>query len=276
MDTLHAIVLGIVQGLTEFLPVSSSGHLQIVPWLFDWNDFDGDQDLETAFDVAVHLGTLVGAVAYLWRDVVRLSVAGAKMAFTRDATRDGRMAWMLVATMIPAGLVGVLLSGVRDALDDDIWLTATTLIIFGLLLLYADRIGGDRKFEAFGWRDAAIVGLAQACALQPGVSRSGVTVTAARWVGFERSDAARLVFLMSIPVIAAAGLYSFIDIGGVGGIPSGFRTAFVTGMIASAATGWVAVWGLLAFVRSRDFSPFVAYRVMLGISVFVVLAAGWR
>jgi undecaprenyl-diphosphatase len=276
MDTLHAIVLGIVQGLTEFLPVSSSGHLQIVPWIFDWNDFDGNQDLETAFDVAVHIGTLVGAVAYLWRDVVRLSVAGAKMAFTRDATRDGRMAWMLVATMIPAGLVGVLLSGVRDALDDDIWLTATTLIIFGLLLFYADRLGGDRKFETFGWRDAAIVGLAQACALQPGVSRSGVTVTAARWVGFERSDAARLVFLMSVPVIAAAGLYSFVDIGGVGGIPSDFRTAFLIGMISSAVTGWVAVWGLLAFVRSRDFSPFVAYRAMLGISLFVVLAAGWR
>ena len=276
MDTLHAIVLGIVQGLTEFLPVSSSGHLQIVSWIFDWNDFDGNQDLETAFDVAVHIGTLVGAVAYLWRDVVRLSVAGAKMAFTRDATRDGRMAWMLVATMIPAGLVGVLLSGVRDALDDDIWLTATTLIIFGLLLFYADRLGGDRKFETFGWRDAAIVGLAQACALQPGVSRSGVTVTAARWVGFERSDAARLVFLMSVPVIAAAGLYSFVDIGGVGGIPSDFRTAFLIGMISSAVTGWVAVWGLLAFVRSRDFSPFVAYRAMLGISLFVVLAAGWR
>lgn len=276
MDTLHAIVLGIVQGLTEFLPVSSSGHLQIVPWLFDWNDFDGNEDLETAFDVAVHLGTLVGAVAYLWRDVVRLSVAGATMAVTRKPTRDGRMAWMLVVTMIPAGLVGVLLSGVRDALDDDIWLTATTLIVFGLLLLYADRLGGDRKFETFGWRDAAIVGLVQACALQPGVSRSGVTVTAARWAGFDRSDAARLVFLMSIPIIAAAGLYSFIDIGGIGGIPSDFRTAFVIGMISSAVTGWVAVWGLLAFVRSRDFSPFVAYRVMLGVSLLVILAAGWR
>ena len=275
MDTLHAIVLGIVQGLTEFLPVSSSGHLQIVPWLFDWNDFDGNEDLETAFDVAVHLGTLVGAVAYLWRDVVRLSVAGATMAVTRKPTRDGRMAWMLVVTMIPAGLVGVLLSGVRDALDDDIWLTATTLIVFGLLLLYADRLGGDRKFETFGWRDAAIVGLVQACALQPGVSRSGVTVTAARWAGFDRSDAARLVFLMSIPIIAAAGLYSFIDIGGIGGIPSDFRTAFVIGMISSAVTGWVAVWGLLAFVRSRDFSPFVAYRVMLGVSLLVILAAGW-
>lgn len=276
MDTLHAIVLGVVQGLTEFLPVSSSGHLQLVPWLFDWNDFDGNEDLETAFDVAVHLGTLVGAVAYLWRDVVRFTGAGVTMAVTRKPTPDGRIAWLLVATMIPAGLVGVLLSGLRDSLDDDIWLTATTLIVFGLLLLHADRIGGTRRFETFGLRDATLVGLAQACALQPGVSRSGVTVTAARWLGFDRADAARVVFLMSIPVIAAAGLYSFLDIGGFDGIPSDFRGPFLWGMASSAVTGWLAVWGLLHFVRTRDFSPFVVYRVMVGLTVFGILAAGWR
>ena len=183
---------------------------------------------------------------------------------------------MLVATIIPAGLVGVLGSGVRDALDDDIWLTATTLIVFGLLLLYADRIGGNRSFESLTWRDTTILGLAQACALQPGVSRSGVTVTAARWVGFDRSEAARLVFLMSIPVIAAAGLFSFVDIGGFSGIPSDFRAPFLWGMASSAVTGWIAVWGLLAFVRSRDFSPFVVYRVLLGLTVFGILASGWR
>ena len=276
MDTLHAIVLGIVQGLTEFLPVSSSGHLQLVPWLFDWNDFDGNEDLETAFDVAVHIGTLFGAIAYLWRDVVKYAAAGVTMAVRRESTPEGRIAWMLVATIIPAGLVGVLGSGVRDALDDDIWLTATTLIVFGLLLLYADRIGGNRSFESLTWRDATILGLAQACALQPGVSRSGVTVTAARWVGFDRSEAARLVFLMSIPVIAAAGLFSFVDIGGFSGIPSDFRAPFLWGMVSSAITGWIAVWGLLAFVRSRDFSPFVVYRVALGITVFGILASGWR
>ena len=276
MPILHAIVLGIVQGLTEFLPVSSSGHLQLVPWLFDWNDFDGNEDLETAFDVAVHIGTLVGAIAYLWRDVVKYAAAGVTMAVKREPTPDGRIAWMLVATIIPAGLVGVLGSGVRDALDDDIWLTATTLIVFGLLLLYADRIGGNRSFESLTWRDTTILGLAQACALQPGVSRSGVTVTAARWVGFDRSEAARLVFLMSIPVIAAAGLFSFVDIGGFSGIPSDFRAPFLWGMASSAVTGWIAVWGLLAFVRSRDFSPFVVYRVLLGLTVFGILASGWR
>ncbi len=276
MDTLHAIVLGIVQGLTEFLPISSSGHLQLVPWLLDWNDFGDDEDLEKAFDVAVHLGTLVGAVAYLWRDVVRYVTAGVHDALARELTTDGRVAWLLLATVIPAAVVGVVGEGVIEALDDDIWLTGVTLIAFGLLLLVADRAGGGRPLEAFGWRDAALVGVAQACALQPGVSRSGVTVTAARWLEFERTDATRLVFLMSIPIIAGAGLYSFIDIGGLGGIPREFRAAFVWGTLASAATGWLAVWGLLRYVRTRGFAIFVAYRVVAGLSVLVILATGWR
>ncbi|MGI9621683.1 MAG: undecaprenyl-diphosphate phosphatase [Acidimicrobiales bacterium] len=276
MDALHAIILGIVQGLTEFLPISSSAHLELVPWFANWDDFEGNQDLETAFDVAVHLGTLVGAVAYLWQDVVRLTVAGVRTVVFRESSTDGRIAWLLVATMIPAAIVGVLASDLRDSLDDDIWLTGVTLIVFGLLLLYADRLGGDRSFETFGVRDAVVFGLAQACALQPGVSRSGVTVTAARWRLFDRSDAARLVFLMSIPIIAAAGLYAFVDIGGFSGVPADFRWAFFWGTVGSAITGWVAVWGLLAFVRRYDFTVFVIYRVLLGASVLTALATGWR
>ena len=276
MDTMHAIVLGMVQGLTEFLPVSSSAHLQLVPWLFGWDDFAGNEDLEKAFDVAVHMGTLVGAVAYLWRDVVRLTTAGVTMVVRRESTRDGTMAWMLLATVIPASLVGVFAGDLLEKLDDDIWLTATTLIVFGLLRLIADRLGGSRCAATMSWRDTAVLGLAQACALQPGVSRSGVTVTAARGLGFERADATRIVFLMSIPIIAGAGLYSFIDIGGLDGIPDDFRSAFLWGMAASAVTGFIAVWGLLRFVRSHDFTPFVIYRVLLGLSVFAILASGFR
>ena len=276
MDTLHAIILGVVQGLTEFLPVSSSGHLQLVPWLFGWDDFAGNEELEKAFDVAVHLGTLVGAVAYLRHDVIRYSRAGVTMAITRRPSPDGTVGWLLLATVIPAALVGVVAEGLIERLDDDIWLTAVTLIVFGLLLLAADRMGGQRSGGTFGWRDAAALGVAQACALQPGVSRSGVTVTAARALKFERADATRLVFLMSIPIIAGAGLYSFIDIGGLDGIPSDFRAAFLWGMVSSAVTGWVAVWGLLQYVRSRDFSPFVASRVIAGIAVLSIFATSWR
>ncbi len=276
MDTVHAIVLGIVQGLTEFLPISSSGHLQLVPWLFGWDDFGDNEDLEKAFDVAVHLGTLVGAVAYLWRDVVRYTRAALRDLGTRELSTDGRVGWLLLATVVPAAVVGVVGEGVIEALDDDIWLTALTLIVFGILLLGADRLGGSRPIDGFGWRDAALIGLAQACALQPGVSRSGVTVTAARGLRFERTAATRLVFLMSIPIIAGAGLYSFIDIGGLGGIPADFRAAFLWGMVTSAVTGWLAVWGLLRYVRTRGFSVFVAYRVVAGTSVLLVLATGWR
>ncbi len=276
MDTVHAIVLGIVQGLTEFLPISSSGHLQLVPWLFGWDDFGDNEDLEKAFDVAVHLGTLVGAVAYLWRDVVRYTRAALRDLGTRELSTDGRVGWLLLATVVPAAVVGVVGEGVIEALDDDIWLTALTLIVFGILLLGADRLGGSRPIDGFSWRDAALIGLAQACALQPGVSRSGVTVTAARGLRFERTAATRLVFLMSIPIIAGAGLYSFIDIGGLGGIPADFRAAFLWGMVTSAVTGWLAVWGLLRYVRTRGFSVFVAYRVVAGTSVLLVLATGWR
>ncbi len=276
MSDLHAIVLGVVQGLTEFLPISSSGHLQLVPWLVEWDDFGSDEDLEKAFDVAVHIGTLVGAMAYLWRDIVRYTLAGFRSAVTRESTQDGKIAWLLLATIVPAGLVGILGQGLIEALDDDIWLTGVALISFGLLLWYADRLGGDRPFDSFGWRDAAVVGLAQACSLQPGVSRSGVTVTAARWLGFERSDAARLVFLMSIPIIAGAGIYQFVDIGGFDGIPADFRSAFFWGTVTSAVTGWLAVWGLLAFVRRYGFFVFAAYRVILGVTVLTIVASGWR
>lgn len=276
MSNIQAIILGVVQGLTEFLPVSSSGHLQLVPWLFGWDLFEGDESLGTAFDVAVHLGTLIGVVAYFWRDILRYATAGLTMVARRESSRDGRTAWLLLATMIPASIVGVVGGDVLDALDDHIWLTGLTLIGFGLLLLVADRLGGTRTEDTFGWRDAAALGLAQACALQPGVSRSGVTVTAARALKFDRSDAARLVFLMSIPVIAGAGVYSFLDIGGMSGVPADFRTAFALGMISSAVTGWFAVWGLLQYVRKNDFTPFVIYRVALGLFVLTLVATGVR
>ncbi len=210
-------------------------------------------------------------VAYFWRDIIGYTNAGLTMVVKRESTREGRTAWLLLATMIPASIVGLLGGDILDALDDQIWLTALTLIGFGLLLLVADRLGGTRTEDTFGWRDAAALGLAQACALQPGVSRSGVTVTAARALKFDRSEAARLVFLMSIPVIAGAGAYSFLDIGGLSGVPADFRMAFLLGMISSAVTGWFAVWGLLQYVRKNDFTPFVIYRVGLGIFVLTRL-----
>ena len=227
MPILHAIVLAVVQGLTEFFPVSSSGHLAIVPWLFGWDDFAGQPELATAFDVALHLGTLAGAVAYFRKDLWRYATAGVAMVgdaeLRKNPTDDARIAWLLLFTAIPGAITGVLLGGVLDSLDDEFWFIGLMLIVFGLVLAWADRLAGSRPTEEF--RDALLMGAGQAFALQPGVSRSGVTMTVGRWLGFERQATVRISFLMSIPIIAGAGAYSLIEVLGAGGIPADMRPA---------------------------------------------------
>lgn len=278
MSVLHAILLGIAQGLTEFLPVSSSGHLQIIPWLAEWDDFEGRDDLKKAFDVALHLGTLVGLVACLRREVWALVRDGIAAVVSRRGpmTDEGRLAWLLVLATVPAAAVGVGLRSVIDEADDEVWLTAVMLAVFGVLLWWADRCQGRRETSAVGVRDALVLGLAQACSLQPGVSRSGVIITAGRLLRFDREAAARLAMLMSVPVIAGAGVYSFIDIGGWGGIPADARAAFAWGTVASAVTGFAAVKGLLALVRTRSFGPFAVYRVLVALLVLSLIAASVR
>ena len=278
MSVLHAILLGIAQGLTEFLPVSSSGHLQIIPWLADWNDFEGNDDLKRAFDVALHLGTLVGLVACLRREVWALVRDGIAAVVDRRSpvTAEGRLGWLLVLATVPAAAVGVGLRSVIDDADDEIWLTAVMLAVFGVLLWWADRRQGQRNTEDVGVRDAVLLGLAQACSLQPGVSRSGVIMTAGRLLRYDREAAARLAMLMSVPVIAGAGVYQFIDIGGWGGVPADARAGFAWGTVASAVTGFAAVKGLLALVRTRSFGPFAVYRVLVALLVFSLIAASVR
>lgn len=277
MPILHAIILGAVQGLTEFLPVSSSGHLAIVPWLFDWNDFD-DPEIQKAFDVAVHVGTLVAVLHYFRADVLRLVVGGWNALFRRreGVTADGRLAWLLVLSAVPAAIVGVAANSAIDALDDEIWLIAVMLIVFGVVLVIADRLPARRTAESFSKRDAIIIGLGQALALQPGVSRSAITITGGRGLGFDRESAARLAFLMSIPLIAGAAVFQLIDIGGPSGIPADLRWPFAVGIVSSAITGWLAVWGLLRVVKSRTFFGFAAYRVVAGVVVLGLLASSFR
>ena len=270
MPIIQAIVLGIVQGLSEFLPISSSGHLELTRWLFGWDALP--EELETAFDVAVHLGTLVGALAYLWRDVVRYTRAGLGPIVTRAPLgTDGRIAWALIVSAVPAGLTGVLLKDQIEDLDR-IWMIALMLIVFGVVLGIADRLPGDRTTEEFGVKEALAMGVGQALALQPGVSRSGVTISVSRWLGFGRDAAARLTFLMSLPVIAGAGVFALSDTS----IPSEFWPPFLWGMVTSAITGWIAVWGTLRLVRTHTFRPFVIYRIVLGFAVLAILATGWR
>lgn len=276
MSVLRALILGIVQGLTEFLPVSSSGHLQLVPWLFEWDSFDGDQNLANAFDVALHIGTLTGVIFFFFADIVKYAKAGFGSLVPANRanglTQDARIAWLLIVATIPAGITGVLFESVL-ASDDHIWLTAVCLIVFGVVLAVADRLGGERETGDWQLRDAVLMGAGQALALQPGVSRSGVTMTVARVLKFDRVAAARISFLMSVPIIAGAGVFKFLDIGGIDGIPSGDRAAFVVGMIAAAVTGWLAVWGLLKLVSRTSFDVFAGYRIVAGLGVLLVLLA---
>ncbi len=246
------------------MPISSSGHLELTRWAFGWDDLN--PEIETAFDVAVHLGTLIGALGYLRDDVIRYVKAGLSPLGGRPIDTDGRIGWALVLSVAPAGLVGVLFKGQIDYLDS-IPMIAVMLIVFGGVLFVADRFEGSRGVTDFGWRTALAVGAAQAVALQPGVSRSGVTLTMSRALGFEREAAARLVFLMSLPVIAGAGLFALADVT----IPSSFRAPFVWGTVASAITGWMAVWATLRLVRSYTFTPFVVYRVLLGVVVLMIM-----
>jgi undecaprenyl-diphosphatase len=301
---IHAIVLGIVQGLTEFLPVSSSGHLRLAPWLFGWNDFAGRSDLEQSFDVALHLGTLIGVVAYLRNDIVELVRGG--LSVLRPSARaprpsavgthggsavevgvdpapgpiaptgdSGRLAWLLLASAIPAAVMGALFNDAFAEVGEHEWLIGLMLIVFGLVLAAADRMGGDRAADDFRPLDALRVGTAQALALVPGVSRSGATMTAARFFGFQRDAAARLSFLMSLPVIAGALLFEGSKLV-ADGIPNGMYWPLVVGIAASGITGWFAVWATLAIVRTRTFMPFVVYRIALGVLVLVVAATGLR
>jgi undecaprenyl-diphosphatase len=266
---LHAIVLGITQGLSEFLPISSSGHLRLVPWLFSWNDFAGQEHLEKTFDVALHLGTLLALVAYFWRDLVQLTRAGLRRGAL--ATHEGRLAWLVVLSAVPAGITGGLFSDVIERNTGQIPLIATMLVLFGLLLGWSDRRAGGRSLEDVGLRDAVLMGVGQAVALQPGVSRSGVTMTAGRFGGLDRDTAARFAFLMSVPITAGALAFKGLDVV-ADGLPEGFAAPFAWGIVTSGIVGWIAVWGTLRLVRTRSFRPFVVYRAVAGVAVLLLYA----
>jgi len=272
VSILHAVVLGIVQGLAEYLPISSSGHLIFVPWLLGWNDFAGDESLMKAFDVALHLGTLVGAVAYFRSDIRRL----ARAAIVGPQRKDGRLAWLIVLSAVPAALSGALLADTIEENTDQVWLVAVMLIVGALALAWADGVLGRRTMDEVSIRDAAVMGMGQALALQPGVSRSGVTMTLGRYMGLGRDAAVRFAFMMSLPITAGALLYKAVDVNAEGGIPADVRAAFCWGIVSSAVTGYIAVWGILKLVRHRSFASFVLYRLVAGLAVLALVAAPFR
>jgi undecaprenyl-diphosphatase len=273
---VHAIVLGLVQGLAEFLPISSSGHLILVPWLFGWNDFDS-ASTKKAFDVALHIGTLVAVVAYFRKDLVVYVREGLRLVVSRrrPATAEGRLAWLLVVSALPAAAVGAVFEDTIDEALSTPALIACSLIVFGVILAWADRRVGPRPIDQYGRRDAISVGIAQALALNPGTSRSGITITAARTIGFSRDAAARISFLMSIPVTTGAVVFKMTKLIADGGYDD-LVTPMIVGIITSGLAGWFAVWGTIKLVRTRSFMPFVIYRCVVGVAVLVILATSWR
>lgn len=267
MSWIEAIVLGVVQGLTEFLPISSSGHLFFVPQLFGW------EDPGASFTAVIQLGTMAAVLLFFWRDIVRITVTWVRSLWTRElrGTLDARMGWYIIFGTIPICILGLVFDDQIKTIARDLRLTASMLIIFGILLLLADRFGKQSKSEKnLTLRDGLIFGLAQSLALIPGVSRSGATITAGRALGYNREAAARFSFLLSIPAVVLSGLFEAKDIGN--GAVSWGPTILAT--IVSFAVGYASIAWLLKWLTSHSVAVFTIYRVLVGVGIFVALGTG--
>ena len=259
MDTLQTVILALIQGVTEFLPISSSGHLILPAQLLGWTD----QGL--AFDVAVHLGTLAAVVIYFWKDLLAIAKDWLGSLVGRGATVNSRLGWYLIFATLPAVVFGLILKqmGLDEAMRTVAVIAGTTLI-FGALLGWADRKGAQvQALENITFRQAMLIGFAQALALIPGTSRSGITMTAALMMGFTRDAAARFSFLLSIPVIVGAGSLLTLDL--VKSAEPVNWEILSLGTLVSAISAWLCVHFFLAFINRIGLMPFVIYRMILGV-----------
>lgn len=254
MNEFQAVILGLLQGAGEFLPVSSSAHLALAPRLFGW------KDPGLAYDVMLHLGTLLAVVIYFAKDWLKIIRDG----FTRPKEPCGRMLWLLAAGTLPAGIAGLLLNDfAADIFRDPRWI-AFNLVFFSLFIYLADRKPGRTLTEsAFTLRDALLIGLAQTLALMPGASRSGMTIMAALFLGYTRSAAARISFLLSTPIILGAGLLEARHL-----TAGQLDAAFAAGIISAFLVGLGAIHLLLTWLKNNKLTPFLVYRVMLGTAIF--------
>jgi undecaprenyl-diphosphatase len=258
-SVFQAIVLGVVQGLTEFLPVSSSAHLILVPWLFKWREDPG-----LAFDVMLHLGTLLALLVFYWREWLEMA-----MSIANGNRVQRRLLLLLIVASVPGAIIGVLLEKQAETIFRSPVLVAITLATLGILLWAADAFGSEkRKIGEITFLDALLIGLSQAFAIIPGVSRSGATITTARFLGIERADAANFSFLMATPIIAGAGLLEVRKF-----FHSGLTPQLGWGFAASAVFGLLAIVWLLRFVRTHSYRSFAIYRIALAVLVVAVALA---
>lgn len=268
-DLLEALVLGVLQGLTEFLPISSSAHLRIFPELLGWGDPGA------AFTAVVQIGTELAVLIYFRRDIARIGSTWTRSLFKPElrGQLDARMGWYIVVGSTPIVLLGVLFEDAIDRELRSLWIIGTTLVVLGVILGLADRFGrDDRSLHQLGLKHAVLMGLAQAAALVPGVSRSGATISMGRALGYERADATRYAFLLAIPAVLGAGVFKLKDVPG-GDNPYGWGPTLLATAV-SFVVGYAAIAWLLRYVSTRSYTPFVVYRVLLGSGVLLLLALG--
>jgi len=259
LSTLQAAMLGLVQGLGEFLPISSSAHLVLVPWLFKWNDPG------LTFDIALHIGTLIAVAIYFWKDWLNLITKG----LTNIRSTDGRLFWYLVVATIPGAVMGFLLEKKAETIFREPVLIATMLILLGVLLYWADRRGVKNiEMNRITFKTSLLIGLSQALAIIPGVSRSGITMTMGLSMGLTREGAARFSFLLAAPIIFGAAL---VKLPFLISHPSVVNINFITGILVSFITGILSIGFLLRYIQTRNFLPFVWYRFILGSLVMVIV-----
>ncbi len=270
MNVFQAIVLGIVQGLTEFLPVSSSAHLVIVPYLLNWK-FGVTEAF--VFDVLVQLGTLAAVIVYFWKDIVAIVRAVIEGLRIRKPFQEpeSRLGWMIVLATIPAGLAGLLLKDKVAAAFSNPVLTAVMLFVTAILLTLAEVFSKKlREAESMQPKDALIIGLFQAASIFPGISRSGSTISAGLFSGFKRQDAAKISFLMSIPIMAAAGLLALVDLFSVPSL-SGMLPIILVGFLISMAVGYLAIRWFMGFLKQKTLFPFALYCGVLAVVVVLMV-----
>lgn len=267
MPIYQAVLLAIVQGFTEFLPISSSAHLALAPWLLGWPD----QGL--TFDIALHFGTLAAVLIYFFRDWVQVIAQGFGLSHGPDGglRRNPKLLWYLAAATIPVGIVGFLLKDMVETTLRSPFIIGFMLISIGLLMAYAERQSRlEKTVGDVTLADAMVIGAAQALAIVPGTSRSGITITAGLLRHMDRSEAARFSFLLSTPAIGGAALDAFYDLYKAGGIPAGQATVFAVGILVSAVTGCGVIAFFLKFLRSNSLRFFIAYRIIFGIIVLAL------
>ena len=268
-DLLKAVVMGVIQGLTEFLPISSSAHLRIYPELFGWGDPGA------AFTAVIQIGTELAVLIFFRKDIWRILSTWVRSLFRAEyrGHRDARMGWFIIVGSLPIVVLGVLLKDLIERDFRSLWLIGGTLVVFGVILGVADRIGStDKQIKEITLRDAVLMGLAQACALVPGVSRSGATLSMGRFLGYDREAATRYAFLLAIPAVVGAGIFEIPEISS-GDNQYGWGPT-ITATVVSFVVGYAAIAWLLRYVSTRSYTPFVLYRIALGVGTFILLGAG--